>query len=179
MTPAENIFIVAASIVLLILALWVKKIDWSRLGFTPSSLYKGWWQVLLFNICIFALVQVSIANELIELPDWMIDKDPILPLIALVFLQEIIFRGLLLSWLERWGEQRALWISVIVFVIFHLLAPYTWTSAGLTFATLTVAGGYFWGWHFLKYRNIYLLTLSHLTVNLSFNFVLAIFFAFS
>lgn len=177
MTPAENLFIIVTSVVLLILAISIKKINWGRLGLRPMSPLKGWWQVLLFNASIFFLVQLAVANKLITLPDWMLDKDPILPLLAITLLQEILFRGLLISWLERWGKQKALWVSVIIFVVFHLIAPYTWTTIGLMFAGLTLVGGYFWGWHFLKFRNVYMLGISHFLVNLSFNYM--IFSAFS
>lgn len=171
MTSAENIFIFVTIIVLLILALCIKKINWEKLGLKPKSLFGGWWQVLLFNVIIFVLVQLVIANKLIDFPDWILDKDPILPLLVIVFLQEIIFRGLVISWLERWGKQKALWGSVIIFVMFHLVAPSTWSSTGLIFAGLTSVAGYLGGWYFLKYRNIYVLTISHLLVNLSFNYV--------
>lgn len=171
MTPAENLFILVTSVVLLILAICIKNINWGKLGLRPKSLLSGWWQMLLFNTSIFALVQLAIANKLVTLPDWMLDKDPLLPLLAITFLQEILFRGLLISWLERWGKHKALWFSVLIFVAFHLIAPYTWTGIGLLFAGLTFVGGYFWGWHFLKFRNIYLLAISHFLVNLSFNYI--------
>lgn len=171
MTSAENLFILATSVVLLILALYIKNINWEKLGLKPKSLLIGWWQVLLFNVSIFVLVQLAIVNKLVTLPDWMLDKDPLLPLLAITFLQEILFRGLLISWLERWGRQKALWFSVLIFVAFHLVAPYTWTNIGLLFAGLTFVGGYFWGWHFLKFRNIYILAISHFLVNLSFNYM--------
>lgn len=172
MTIVEKIFIIATSIILLLLVLWVKKINWEKLGLTPKSIFKGWWQILLFNIIIFVLIQLTIFDIFIEFPSWMTDKDPLLSLLIIVFLQEILFRSLLISWLERWGKQKALWISAIIFVLFHLVAPYTWATAGLIFAGLTLIGGYFWGWHFLKYRNIYLITISHLLVNLSFNYLI-------
>lgn len=171
MTPAENLFILVTSIVLMILALLIKNINWEKLGLMPKLPIKGWWQILLFNAIIFGLVQITIVNKFIDLPDWMLDKDPFLLLLAIVFLQEILFRSLLINWLERWGKQRALWFSVIIFVLFHLIAPYTWSGTGLIFAGLTFVGGYFWGWHFLRFRNIYLLTISHLLVNLSFNYM--------
>jgi membrane protease YdiL (CAAX protease family) len=170
MTLAENIFICATSIVLLILALWIKKINWEKLGFKPQSLFRGWWQVLLFNISIFVLVQLTIAYKFVDLPIWILDKDPLLPLLVIVFLQEMLFRVLAISWLERWGRSKALWISVLLFVLFHLIAPYTWSRTGLVFAGITFAGGYFWAWHFLKFRNTYLLTISHFLVNISFNY---------
>ncbi len=172
MTPAENLFILVTSVVLLVLALYIKNINWEKLGLKPKSLFSGWWQVLLFNVIIFLLVQLAIVNKLVTLPDWILDKDPLLPLLAIIFLQEILFRGLLISWLERWGKQRALWFSVDIFVLFHLISPYTWTSIGLLFAGLTFVGGYFWGWHFLKFRNIYLLAVSHFLVDLSFNYMI-------
>lgn len=172
MTLAENIFMFGTSIILLVLALLVKKVNWKKLGLKPESLCKGWWQVLLFNVSIFVLVQVTIANNLITLPDWILDKEALLPLFVICFLQEILFRGLLISWLERFGRQKALWISVIIFVLFHLIAPYAWSSVGLMFAGLTLVGGYFWGWHFLKFRNMYILGISHFLVNLSFNYII-------
>lgn len=177
MTTAEKLFIIITSIVLVVLAITVRRVDWRKLGFKPQSFFKGWWQVLLFNVVIFTLVQLAIVNKFITLPDWMVDVDPILPLLAITVLQEILFRSLVISWLERWGRQKALWISVAIFVAFHLVAPYTWTSVGIMFAGLTFFAGYFWGWHFLKFRNIYLLGVSHFLVNLSFNYV--IFSAFS
>lgn len=171
MTSAEKIFIIATSIVLIVLALTIKRIDWTKLGFNPQSVFKGWWQVLLFNIVIFTLVQLAITYKFISLPDWMVDKDPLVPLIVIGFLQEILFRGLVIRFLERWGAQIALWTSVIIFVGFHLIAPYSWSKTGLIFACLTLFAGYFWGWHFLKFRNIYMLGVSHFLVNLSFNYM--------
>ncbi|OGI76378.1 hypothetical protein A3C57_01210 [Candidatus Nomurabacteria bacterium RIFCSPHIGHO2_02_FULL_33_12] len=172
MTTAEGAFIIITSIVLIILALLIKKIDWHKLGLKPKSPLNGWWQILLFNFIILFLVQLSIVNKFINLPDLVLDKDPLLPLLAIIFLQEVLFRGLTISWLERFGKQRALWASVIIFVLFHLVAPYTWSSTGLIFAGLTFFAGYFWGWHFLKFRNMYLLAISHFLVNLSFNYII-------
>jgi membrane protease YdiL (CAAX protease family) len=171
MTTAENIFIVVASFGLVLFAVLNKNIDWEKVGFKPRSLIQGWRQVVLFNAAIFTAVQLAVVNNIIVLPDWMLDKDPFVPLLIIVFLQEILFRGVAISWLERFGEQRALWVSVGIFVLFHLIAPYTWSSIGIIFAGITFIGGYFWGWHFLKFRNIYLLTTSHFLVNLSFNYL--------
>lgn len=172
MTTAEILFISVTSIVLLVLVIFVKNINWQSLGLKPKSLLKGWWQILLFNTVVFVLVQLSIVNKLIDLPAWMLDKDAILPLFAITFLQELLFRGLVINWLEQWGRQRALWTSVGIFVLFHLIAPYTWSKTGLIFAALTFFAGYFWGWHFLKFRNTYLLGISHFFVNLSFNYII-------
>lgn len=171
MTTAEAVFIFVTSTAFLLSAICVKKINWHKLGFKPASLLKGWVYVLLFNIAIFLLVQVIILTKLVALPDWITDKDPLIPLVVIVFLQEILFRGLAVSWLERWGRQVALWASTGIFVLFHLVAPYAWSTVGIVFAVITFIGGYFWAWHFLKFRNIYLLVISHLLVNLSFNYV--------
>lgn len=171
MTSAEQIFIISTSLVLLVLALTVKKIDWGKLGFKPKSILLGLGPILIFNIIIFTLVQLTITYKFISLPDWMVDKDALLPLLAITFLQEILFRGLLIHWLERWGQKKALWISIVIFVGFHLIAPYSWSKTGIIFAGLTFFAGYFWGWHFLKFRNIYILGFSHFLVNLSFNYV--------
>jgi len=177
MTPSENIFIFGTITLLLILVLFVKNVPWKRLGLVPRQMFKGWWQILLFNAGVYILVQLTIFYKLIDLPNWIVDKDPLLPLLVIALLQELIFRGLLISWLERWGRQKALWVSVIVFVLFHLIAPYAWSIAGISFAFITLVGGYFWGWHFLKFRNIYLLSISHFLVNLSFNYMIfSIFF---
>ncbi|MFA6273543.1 MAG: CPBP family intramembrane glutamic endopeptidase [Candidatus Paceibacterota bacterium] len=169
MTTSENLFIFLTLFILLILVFVVKKIPWEKIGFTSKPLYKGWLPIFLFSFGIFILVQMFI--NFLKFPVWITDKDPLIPLLVIVFLQELIFRSFLITWLERWGKQKALWISTIVFVLFHLVSPYTWSSIGLIFAGLTFFGGYFWAWHFLKYRNIYLLTISHLIVNLSFNYV--------
>ncbi len=171
MTLAEKIFIIATSIVLIVLALTIKRIDWGKLGFKPKSILLGWGPILIFNIIIFTLVQITIAYKFISLPGWVLDQDPLLPLIIICFLQEILFRGLVIRLLERWGKQIALWASVVIFVGFHLIAPYSWSKTGLIFACLTLFAGYFWGWHFLKFRNIYMLGVSHFLVNLSFNYV--------
>lgn len=171
MTSAEIIFIIATCIVLIILGLSVKKIDWAKLGFAPKSLFGGCWQILFFNLVLFILIQITIAHKFIKFPDLVLDKDPLLPLFIIVFLQEILFRGLLINWLEKFGKKKALWFSVLIFVGFHLIAPYTWSSTGLIFACLTFIAGYFWGWHFLKFRNMYILGISHFLLNLSFNYL--------
>lgn|SRR3989338_1110450 len=167
MTPQENLFILITLAVLVVLAIWKKNIPWEKLGFAPKPLFNGWWQVLLFSSIIFVLVQLTLANDLVDFPVSIVDKDPLIPLLIIVFLQELIFRGLLITWLERWGYQKALWISTIVFGLIHLVHP-----CSLFFAGLTLIGGYFLGWHFLKFRNIYLLVILHLIVNLSFNYAL-------
>lgn len=172
MTFEEILFIVVSSVALILLAIFVKGINWKKVGFKPKSILGGFWQIFLFNILIFFLVQYTIASKVIDLPIWMLDKDPILPLLAITFIQEILFRSLVISYFERLGKKKALWISIGIFVIFHLAAPYTWSTTGLLFAGLTVFAGYFWGWHFLKFRNIYLLGISHFLVNLSFNYVI-------
>lgn len=170
MTSAENIFILGTIALLLVLAFFVKNISWKKFGLIPKNLFQGWWQVVLFNVSVLILVQLTIYYKFIDLPNWIIDKDPLLPLLTIVLLQELIFRGILISWLERWGKQKALWISTIIFLVFHIVTPYSWSIAGFSFAILTLVGGCFWGWHFLKFRNIYILAISHFLVNLSFNY---------
>ncbi|MDQ5971570.1 MAG: Type prenyl endopeptidase Rce1-like [Patescibacteria group bacterium] len=171
MTFAEQIFIISTSLVLIVLALTIKRIDWGKLGFKPKSILQGWGSILIFNIIIFTLVQLTITYKFISLPEWVLDQDPLLPLIIICFLQEILFRGLVIRFLERWGQKKALWMSIVIFVGFHMIAPYSWSKTGLIFACLTFFAGYFWGWHFLKFRNIYMLGVSHFLVNLSFNYV--------
>ena len=170
MTLAENLFIFTSLAFFAVLAVLIKKINWNKIGFSPKSLFNGWWQIVLFNISIFVLVQFTIVNSFLDLPDWMVDKDPLFGLLIITFFQEILFRSITISYLERFGKQKALWGSVLIFVLFHLIAPYSWSSTGIIFAGLTFIGGYFWGWHFLRFRNIYLLGISHFLVNLSFNF---------
>ncbi len=170
MTFAENLFILVSIIVFITLVISIKKINWDKLGFAPKSLFNGWWQIILFNASIFALVQLTIVNKFLDLPSWMVDKDPLFGLLIITFSQEVIFRSIIINSLERFGKQKALWGSILIFVLFHLIAPYAWSSTGIIFAGLTFVGGYFWGWHFLKFRNIYLLGISHFLVNLSFNF---------
>jgi len=165
MTTLENLFIFLTLFILLISIFVVKKIPWRKIGLTPNQWYKGWLSIILFSIGVFILVQVSI--NFLKLPAWVTDNDPLIPLLIIVFLQELIFRGLLVTWLERWGKQKALWISTILFGSIHLVQPGAWLITALSFI-----GGYFWAWHFLKFRNIYLLSISHLIVNLSFNYVL-------
>ncbi len=171
MTTAENLFIFAALTIFLILVFFTKNIPWNKLGFQSKQPFNGCWQVLLFNIVIFVLIQTTLDINLIELPKWITDKDPILNLLVIVFIQEVLFRGVLISWLEHWGNRKAMLLSTLIFVAFHLVAPYAWSVVGLSFALLTFIAGYFWSWHFLKFRNIYLLTVSHLLVNLSFNYL--------
>lgn len=165
MTTVENLFIFVTLFILLILVLFVKKIQLGKTGLKPESLYKGWLSIFLFSLGVFILVQFSI--NFLKLPVWVTDKDPLIPLLIIVVFQELIFRGFLITWLEKWGKQKALWISTIVFGLIHLTQPSAWLITVLSFV-----GGYFWGWHFLKYRNIYLLSISHLIVNLSFNYVI-------
>ncbi len=175
MTIVEIIFTLVSSLALLLLFFLTKNINWKRIGLRPQALLSGWWQILLFNIIIFLLIQLTISHIFKEFPAWMTDKDSLLSLLIMAFIQEMLFRSLLISWLEPRGRQKALWISTIVFALFHLVTPNTWSNSGLIFAGLTFIGGLFWGWHFLRYRNIYLLTISHLLVNLSLNYLIFIF----
>ncbi len=138
----------------------------NKLGLIPKSFFGGWWYLLCFNIIIFVLVQLNLINNWVEFPEWVLDKDPILFLVIVVLLQELIFRGLIISWLEHFGKQKALLISTIIFGLSHLVFP----DAELI-TLLSLIGGYFWGWHFLKFRNLYLLIISHLLVNLGFNYI--------
>lgn len=170
MTFAENLFIFTTLVFFVVLIFLIKKIDWQKIGFTPKPFLNGWREILVFNTIIFSLVQFTIVNGFLDLPDWMVDKDPLFGLLVITFFQEILFRSITISYLERFGQKTALWGSVLIFVLFHLIAPYAWTTTGIIFAGLTFVGGYFWGWHFLKFRNIYLLGISHFLVNLSFNF---------
>ncbi len=172
MTFAENIFICLSGLVFIFLIIFVKNINWKKFGFAPHKFTAGWWQVLLFNILVFVSVQLAIYTKFINLPEWVLDKDPILPLFAITFFQEILFRSLIINYFEKFGEKKALWISIAIFVLFHLIAPYTWTTTGVIFAGLTFIAGYFWGQHFLKFRNIYLISVSHFLINLSFNYIL-------
>ncbi|QQR76660.1 hypothetical protein IPJ63_00070 [Candidatus Nomurabacteria bacterium] len=109
MTFAENLFIIVSVIVFIILVISVKKINWDKLGFSPKPLFNGWWQIILFNASIFALVQFTIVNKFLELPSWMVDKDPLFGLLLITFIQEIVFRSITISSLERFGKQKALW----------------------------------------------------------------------
>ncbi|MEI8270010.1 MAG: CPBP family glutamic-type intramembrane protease [bacterium] len=126
MTTSENLFIFISLFILLILFFVVKKIQWSKIGFIPKSWHRGWLSILLFSLGIFLLIQIFI--NFFKFPVWITDKDPLIPLLIIVFLQELIFRGFLITWLERLGRQKAIWISAIVFVLFHLVSPYTWSS---------------------------------------------------
>ena len=130
MTFAENIFILITLAFLLILAIRVKNIPWEKLGFTPKHWWKGSILVLVFSAIVFVLVQS--LSQFVELPLWVIDKDPIINLLIAVILQEVIFRALLITWLEPWGKQRALWISTIIFAGIHLTLPDPWFLTSLT-----------------------------------------------
>lgn len=165
MTSPENLFILLSFLALCVLAVCIKNIPWHKLGFKPKPWWGGVVLISIFSLLVFILVQSSI--QFFQLPAWVTDKDPILKLLIIVILQELIFRGLFITWLERLGKQKALWISTIVFAATHLFLPSPWLLTGLS-----LIAGYFWGWHFLKYRNIYLIVISHLIVNLSFNYLI-------
>ena len=49
----------------------------------PKNLFQGWWQVVLFNLSVFVLVQLTIYYKFIDLPNWITDKDPLLPLLVI------------------------------------------------------------------------------------------------
>jgi len=165
LTTPEIIFIFATfTFVGIYLTLSNKKVNWKKIGLGPEHWHKGWQYILTFNTLVFLSIQLS--DQFISFPDWITDKDPLLGLLAIVAAQEIIFRSILLSWLERWGKQKALWISTILFAGIHLVFPGYWIITGLS-----LVGGYFWGWHFFKFRNLYWITLSHLLVNISFNYL--------
>lgn len=168
MTSGEIIFIsitsgalIVSAIVLLLLK---KKIPWAELGLTPKPWWKGLLIMLVLSIAIFFLIQLLAPS--LEIPVWVTDKDPILILLTIVFLQEFIFRAVLLTWLERFGKHKALFVSTFLFAAIHLALPHPWLITGIS-----LIGGYVWGWHFLKYRNIYWLVVSHLAVNISFNYL--------
>lgn len=134
------------------------------MGLHPNPLWKGYEVILISNIIVFVLIQS--LNKFVEFPEWITDKDPIIPLLGVIISQEFVFRGLLLGWLEHLGKQKALWLSTLIFVSIHLVFP---TPRIITI--LSIIGGYFLGWHFLKFRNPYMLIISHLMVNLSFNYL--------
>lgn len=145
--------------------LFVKNIPWNKFGLTSKPWWAGWKSILFFNAFVFVFVQLS--DQIIEFPYWITDRDNIFNLIAVVAAQEIVFRSLLLTWLERWGQNKALGISTIVFASIHFVLPSHWIIT-----MLSIVGGYFWGWHFLKYRNLYWVIFSHFFVNMSFNYQL-------
>lgn len=165
LTNIELAFVFVTFTLVGIAVIFVKNIAWSTFGITPKQWWKGWESIVMFNVIVFVLIQLT--DQVIEYPFWITDRDQLVNLIAIVTAQEIIFRSLLLTWLERWGQQKALWISTIVFASIHLVFPSHWVIT-----TLSVIGGYFWGWHFLKFRNLYWVVLSHFLVNLSFNYQL-------
>jgi membrane protease YdiL (CAAX protease family) len=168
MTSGEIIFISVTSgllVVSFLISLVLKnKIPWIELGLTPKLWWRGWFPILVFSIAVFFLIQLLTPS--LEIPAWVTDKDPIVILLVIVFLQEFIFRAVLLTWLERFGKQKALLIGAVLFAAIHIFLPHPWLITGIS-----LIGGYFWGWHFLKYRNIYWLVVSHLIVNLSFNYL--------
>ena len=165
MLPAENIFALATIIFLLALAIWKKKVPWKKLGFLPKPWWAGWVSIVISAVAVVVFAQLVI--QFTELPDWLRDKDPFLNLLLGVILQELIFRSVLVTWLEKWGRQKALWISSILFAAIHLLLPDPWFITAFS-----LIGGYFLGWHFSKHRNIYWLVVLHLLANLSFNYLL-------
>lgn len=77
-------------------------------------------------------------------------------------LQEIIFRGFYLSRLQMvFKNQHQVSIyATLIFAIIHI--PF----ASVPMVLFTFAVGLWWNLHFMKYRNVYSLMLSHATVNL-------------
>lgn len=69
MTSVENIFIFGTITLFLILAFFVKNVPWKKLGLIPAHLFQGWWQVVLFNVSVFILIQLTIFYKFIELPN--------------------------------------------------------------------------------------------------------------
>lgn len=165
LTPVETVFILTTFALVAILLLLIKNVNWKKHGLKPEPVLAGWRYILVFNVFVFVSVQLS--DQFIAFPGWITDQDPFFGLLAIVAAQEVIFRSLLLTWLERWGQQRALWITTVVFAGIHLVFPSHWIITGLS-----LVGGYFWGWHFLKFRNLYWVIISHLLVNLSFNYLI-------
>ncbi len=80
------------------------------------------------------------------------------------FVQEVIFRGYVMTILEsRYSKNVVLMASAILFSQVHAPFPPLLLSVFLTFT-----GGIVWGWLFMRFRNIYLLTVSHAILNFVF-----------
>lgn len=165
MQIGEILFVSVIVVLVLVLTLVLKKTPWRVWGFQPRSWSQGLVPIVLFSIAVFFVVQLVLPH--ISLPEWVLDKDPIIVLLIMGACQEFFFRSLLVTWLEKWGSRVAIGASAVIFAATHLVLPDPWLMTGLS-----LVGGVFWGWHFVTYRNFYMLTLSHLVVNLSFNFLI-------
>ncbi len=138
----------------------------SEMGLKVRKPFAGIFSITLVTIVFFALVYI--LGKVVNYPSFITDKDNIFALIPLIAFQEIMFRSILLTYLnKKLSVPVSVGVGALIFSVFHLAFPGAWILA-----VLTIFAGIAWGAHFLRYRNIYLLILSHLIVNLCFNFLI-------
>ncbi len=86
-------------------------------------------------------------------------------LVISVPLQELLFRGVVVSRLERFGVPAAVVGSALIFSLIHVARP--------LLVVLTFVAGLCWGWSFLKARSLVGPVLSHMALGVAL-FVLVI-----
>lgn len=161
----ESSHLIIIPYVLVVLArfgylLHLKKISFREAGFV--SLKNGYkWYLAVTVIFITGLY---FYRNFIVLPPWLAESDPILVLIIHALVQEIIFRSYLLQKIRLVIPNEFL-VAIfcgILFSFFHIVMIEPFVVMVLTFFAGTI-----WSYIFLKFPNIYLVTMSHFLVNFS------------
>ncbi|MCB0411776.1 MAG: CPBP family intramembrane metalloprotease [Bdellovibrionales bacterium] len=82
----------------------------------------------------------------------------------LSFVQELIFRTFMIESLEdrNWKKWQILWLTSLTFSFIHIIYPHH----TLMFMALTFAFSWMATLLYFRYRNLYLVTLSHFVLNL-------------
>lgn len=107
-----------------------------------------------FSVIPDAFKSVLLGLKTFDIPMWPL-------LLSYVFLsvpiQEVVFRGLIINRLEAVNRNPffTVFFSAFIFSLAHIFIK------NILLVSMTFLAGLFWGWLFVKYRNIWTIQLSH------------------
>lgn len=150
--------------------LWMKK-PLSTFGLTLNNWRKSLNEGLIASAVFFfvgfaILVGISLSNDksLVSFINFDMLTPPKLAYTVHSFIQELVFRGIilaaLLSLFRDYSQWFALFISALLFGFIH-------THLGISAIIMTFLMGLFFGWMYLRHQNLIGVTVVHIILGLS------------
>jgi membrane protease YdiL (CAAX protease family) len=164
---------IASLVIVILLARRLGKNEMSRiLSYKPVSVYVFFSLVVMFmGLKIISAEALNLWTMLIPIPDdffgsgfpqnifFIIASYCLFP----AFTEEIFFRGILLARLRRnYSERKAIVLSALLFGLMHI-NPWQLLNAFI--------GGLFFGWIYLRFKNIWLCMFMHFYNNVLASFI--------
>ncbi|QLE54950.1 CPBP family intramembrane glutamic endopeptidase [Nostoc sp. TCL26-01] len=148
--------------ILVILSAMVKNLNLQELGFADDNLLPALRDILPITLGFIVLITLRYF-----LQGTRVDNSTLQWYFYLFFIfisapiQEFLYRGYLLHLVSKLGfSQYFLAISSILYSFVHAIY---WD---LTTVLLTLIIGFIWGYHYIRFKNLYSVTLSHILLGL-------------